>query len=188
MPTGLSGGDSTCFCVRSSNFFDRSAKTLYFSINPLSRTAEAGSDAVSINMRRCSARAKQYSERSILDLSSCLTVQPDAFLKLYNIAQSQLAWDKWVNFAFRARLNSFATKQAPRPRSSRAAGSGETAQIKAFGDLLMSRDALKPQSNASVKLCELPSTTQMRCSTSRCCCKKKLVRGGDRLLAPLSCR
>jgi hypothetical protein len=54
MRTGLSGGDSTCFFVRS-------AKSLYFSSNPLSRTAKAGSDAVSINMRgvlreRCNIR------------------------------------------------------------------------------------------------------------------------------------
>ena len=62
MRTGLSGGDSTCF-------FARSAKSLYFCTNPLSRTAEARSDAVSINMRRRSARARQYSERSILGLS-----------------------------------------------------------------------------------------------------------------------
>ena len=59
-----------------------------------------------------------------------------AFLKLHKIAQSQSTLDKWVNFAFRARLNSFTTKQVPRPQSSRAAGSGETAQSKAFGDLL----------------------------------------------------
>jgi hypothetical protein len=119
MRTGLSGGDATCFFARSSDFLDRSAKTLYFSTNPLSRTTDAGSDAVSINMRRCSARAKQYSERSILDLSGCLT--PGACLKLYNVAQSQSPSDKWVNFAFRARVNSFATMQAPRPQSYRAA-------------------------------------------------------------------
>ena len=59
-----------------------------------------------------------------------------AFLKLYKIAQSQSALDKWINFAFTARLNSFTTKQAPRPQSSRAARSGGTAQSRTFGDLL----------------------------------------------------
>jgi hypothetical protein len=67
MRTELSGGNSTCFFVRS-------AKSLYFCTNPLSRTAEAGSDAVSINMRRRSARARQYSERSILGPSRCPSV------------------------------------------------------------------------------------------------------------------
>jgi len=54
-------------------FFVRSAKSLYFCTNSLSRSSEAGSDAVSINMRSRSARARQYSERSILGLSRCLT-------------------------------------------------------------------------------------------------------------------
>lgn len=49
-----------------STFFSAcSARILYFCMNPLSRTATAGSDAVSINIRSRSARAKQYSERSI---------------------------------------------------------------------------------------------------------------------------
>jgi hypothetical protein len=43
----------------------RSAKILYLCTNPLRRSAEAGSDAVSINMRRRSARARQDSERSV---------------------------------------------------------------------------------------------------------------------------
>ena len=86
MRTELSGGNSTCFFVRS-------AKSLYFCTNPLSRTAEAGSDAVSINMRRRSARARQYSERSILGLSS-VHRYTGAFLKLYKIARSQSALDK----------------------------------------------------------------------------------------------
>ena len=46
-------------------FLACSARVLYFCMNPLSRTATAGSDAVSINIRSRSARAKQYSERSI---------------------------------------------------------------------------------------------------------------------------
>jgi hypothetical protein len=50
----------------SSCFFDRSAKILYFWTKPLSRSAEAGSDAMSINMRKRSARARQYSERSVI--------------------------------------------------------------------------------------------------------------------------
>jgi hypothetical protein len=59
------GGESTCFFVRR-------ASSLYFCTNPLSRSSEAGSDAVSINMRSRSARARQYSVRSILGLSDQL--------------------------------------------------------------------------------------------------------------------
>jgi hypothetical protein len=55
---GLNGGDSICFFVSAAN-------SLYFCTNPLSRSSEAASDAVSINMRRRSARARQYSVRSI---------------------------------------------------------------------------------------------------------------------------
>ena len=102
-------------------------------------------------MRRRSARAMQYSERSILSLSSAYRYT-GAFLKLRKFAQSQSTLDKRVNFAFRARLYSFTTKQVPRPQSSRAAGSGETALSRRLARCVVSSGALKPPSNACVKL------------------------------------
>jgi hypothetical protein len=49
----------------STSLLERTAKSLYFCMKPLSRSSAAGSGAVSINIRRRSARARQYSERSI---------------------------------------------------------------------------------------------------------------------------
>jgi tetratricopeptide (TPR) repeat protein len=52
---------------------------------------------------------------------------------MYKIEQSQSAFDKWVNFAFRARLNSF-TKASAASSIVQGGRKRRDSSIKAFGD------------------------------------------------------
>jgi hypothetical protein len=180
MRIGLSGGDSTFF-------FARSAKSLYFCTNPLSRSAEAGSDAVSINMRRRSARARQYSERSILGLSRCLWVQR-RFLK--GCIKSLSLNRRWISgLTLPLGLASILHNEASAAFSIvQGRGTRRDSSNQAFSRLLDEQGRFEGAFDCLRKVLRAAPDPH-RCDVEPCAgaAKKKSVRRNDRLLALLSC-